>query len=92
MPDQIQLSAKGAVSAGGYVLQGINAKYLPPCMTNDGCPSCFKLLQVNVVDARSPITVIVDFVPSSQYQWTIKYDFQGLFVTSIFKVVIKLNE
>lgn len=39
-----------------------------------------------------PILTKVNYVPLSQYQFIIEYNFQGLLVTSKFKVVIKLNE
>lgn len=49
-------------------------------------------MKVNVVNANVPILVTVNFVALSQWQYVIKFDFQGLIVTSIFKVVIRLNE
>lgn len=47
---------------------------------------------MNVVEANVPILVKVNFVPFSQYQFLVEYDFQGAFVTSKFKTVIKLDE
>lgn len=49
-------------------------------------------MKVNVLDAFVPVLVKVNYVPFSQYQFLIEYDFQGLIVTSRFRVVIKLNE
>lgn len=92
IPDQIQLSSKGAVNLGSYVILSVRASYLPPCITKDECSTCFKALQVNVVNANVPILTTINFVPLSQWQFVIKFDFQGLIVSSIFKVVIKLNE
>lgn len=50
------------------------------------------MLKVNVVNANVPILVKTNFIPLSQYQFAIEYNFQGLIVTSKFKTVIKLNE
>jgi len=47
---------------------------------------------VSVVDANVPILVTVQYIYSSQYQFLIEYDFQGLYVTSKFKTLIKLND
>lgn len=44
------------------------------------------------MDANVPILVKISFVPFSQYQFLIEYNFQGLIVTSKFKTVIKFNE
>lgn len=76
----------------GQILQAVRASYLPECITKNECADCFKLLQVNVVSALVPLSVIVEYVAFSQWQFIIKFDFQGLFVSSIIKVVIKLNE
>lgn len=83
---------KGAVNLGSYVILSVRASYLPACITQNECSTCFKALQVNVVNANVPILTTVNFVPLSQWQFVIKFDFQGLIVSSIFKVVIKLNE
>lgn len=47
---------------------------------------------MSVVDSNVPILVTVEYIYSSQYQFLIEYDFQGLFVTSKFKTLIKLND
>lgn len=76
---------------GSEVVMSIRASYLPPCITQNECSECFKALVVNVVDVKVPVITTVNFVPFSQYQFLIKIDFKPAFVTSIFKVVIKLN-
>lgn len=48
-------------------------------------------MKVNVVDVKVPVLVTVNYIPFSQYQFLIKVDFNPAFVTSIFKVVIRLN-
>lgn len=69
----------------------IRASYLPPCITQNECSECFKALVVNVVDVKVPVITTVNYIPFSQYQFLVKIDFKPAFVTSIFKVVIKLN-
>lgn len=46
---------------------------------------------MRVVESLVPIDVTVNFVPESKYQFFIDYDFKGLFVTSAFRVSIRLN-
>ena len=76
---------------GDKVVQMVRASYLPTCISKDECAECFKVLKVNVINANVPITVKVSYVAFSQYQFLIEYDFQGLFVTSAFRTIIKLN-
>ena len=77
---------------GDRVVQSVRASYLPKCLTDNECSKCFKSLKVNVIDANVPILVKVSFVPFSQYQFLIEYNFQGLFVTSKFKTVVRFSE
>lgn len=77
---------------GSSVILSVRATYLPSCITKDDCSACFKAIQANVVNANVPILTTINFVALSQWQFVIKFDFQGLIVTSIFKVVVKLNE
>lgn len=82
----------GIVNLGDRVVQSVRASYLPTCLTQNECSNCFKVLTVNIVQANVPILCTVSFVPFSQWQFLVEYNFQGLFVTSKFKTVIKLNE
>lgn len=79
---------------GGQVILSVRASYLPSCITKNStdCTQCFKVIKANVVNVNVPVLVTVNFVPLSQWQFYVKFDFQGLYVSSIFKVVIKLNE
>lgn len=86
------MSSKGAVNLGGQVILSVRASYLPACVTKNECAECFKVIKANVVNVNVPVLVTVSYVPFSQWQYYIKFDFQGLYVSSIFKVVIKLNE
>lgn len=92
IPEETVISSKGIVNLGDRVIQGIRASYLPKCLTDNECTKCFKVLKANVVDSNVPILVKVNFVPFSQYQFLIEYNFQGLYVTSKFKTVVRLNE
>lgn len=74
------------------MVQSVRANYLPTCLTENECSRCFRALKVSVVDSNVPILVTVEYIYSSQYQFLIEYDFQGLFVTSKFKTLIKLND
>ena len=38
------------------------------------------------------VNVVINYIPLSQWQFVIKVDFLGAFVTSTFKMVIKLND
>ncbi len=86
------LTAKGTVNLGGRVVQSISASYLPTCVTQNECSKCFKVLKANVVNSNVPILVTVNYILASQYQFLVEYNFQGLFVTSKFKTVIRLND
>ena len=77
---------------GGYVLVRVRATYLPSCISQNECSTCFKVIKANVISVNVPVNVVVNFVPLSQWQWVIKVDFLGLIVTSTFKMVIKLND
>lgn len=48
-------------------------------------------MKVNLINATVPITVKVSYVAFSQYQFLVEYDFQGLYVSSAFRTIIKLN-
>ena len=91
IPDQIQLSSKGAVNLGNKVQISVRASYLPSCITQNECATCFKAILANVIDAKVPVLVTVSFIPLSQWQFIVTVDFQGLIVTSAFKIVIRLN-
>jgi len=80
------------VNLGDKVVQSVRASYLPTCLTDNECAKCFKVLKANVVDANVPVFVKISYIPFSQYQFLIEYNFQGLIVTSKFKTVIKLSE
>lgn len=80
------------MNLGSSVILSVRASFLPACVTKNDCSQCFKAIQVNVVNANVPILTTINFVPLSQWQFVIKFDFQGLIVTSIFKVVIRLDE
>lgn len=69
----------------------VRASYLPSCISQNECSRCFKAITANVVNANVPILVTINYVPFSQFQFYVKFDFQGLYVSSIFKVVIRLN-
>lgn len=77
---------------GGKVILSIRASYLPECLTKNECVECFKVIKANVVNVNVPVLLTVSHVPFSQWQFYLTIDFQGLYVSSIFKVVIKLNE
>lgn len=76
---------------GGRVVQSVRASYLPACITENQCASCFKALQVSITESLVPAVVNVNFVPESKYQFFVEYDFQGLYVSTAFKVAIRLN-
>lgn len=91
IPDTTVITSMGIVNLGDRVVQSIRASYLPTCLTQNECSNCFKALTVKVVQANVPILCTVNFVPFSQWQFLLEYNFQGLYVTSAFKTVIKLN-
>lgn len=73
------------------VVQSVRASYLPGCVTQNECQNCNKVIKAKVIESLTPISVTVNFVYASQYQFLIEYDFQGLLVTSAFKVVISID-
>jgi hypothetical protein len=82
----------GIVNLGDRVIQSVRASYLPGCITQNQCSDCFKALSVNVLQSNVPILCTVSFVPFSQWQFLVEYNFQGLLVTSKFQSIIKLNQ
>lgn len=48
-------------------------------------------MKVSVIESLVPVSVVVNYVPESKYQFFVEYKFDGLFVSSAFKVAIRLN-
>ena len=67
-------------------------EYVPGCFTNNSCTECFKILTAKVQDTVLQPKTIVNFIPSSKYQFTIEVDFQAPFVSSAFTLIVEINQ
>ena len=67
--------------------------YLPECATQNNCERCHQILDVRVIDSLvKAIAVKVSYVPNSDYQFVIEFDFGSAFVTSLFTFIVQINE
>lgn len=67
--------------------------YLPECARAFDCAQCHEILEVRVVDSLvKALGVKVQYVPNSQYQFVIEFDFGSAFVSSFFTFVVQINQ
>lgn len=93
IPENSVIQPRGAVRSAGKVLQSIRMSYLPTCVTNNNCGRCHEVLDVKVVDSLvSALSVKVNYILSSKYQFLVEFDFGTPLVSGYFTYVVKINE
>ena len=75
----------------GKVVQGVRLSYIPKCFTDKDCIDCFKILNVNVIQSNISVLITVGFVPNSDGQFIVTYDFGGVITSTYFKYLIRIN-
>lgn len=48
------------------------------------------MLDISVIESLIPVQVVVNYVPTSKYQFVVEYNFKGAFTASAFTVSFKL--
>lgn len=81
----------GKVLLLGKVVQGVKISYLPGTLTVNDCPLCYQLLWVRVIKSDIVPVVSVQYLPKSQYQFLIQFDFHGTFSIPLFMVSVQIN-
>lgn len=75
----------------GKVVQGVRISYLPPQLTANDCPQCHQLLWVRVIRSDIIPAVSVQYMPKSQFQFLVQFDFSGTFSIPVFMVSVQIN-
>ena len=67
--------------------------YLPECAREMECARCHEILDVKVTESLvNAIIPKVSYVPNSNYQFVIEFDFISAFVTTAFTYVVQINK
>jgi hypothetical protein len=81
----------GKVLLLGKVVQGVRLSYLPPQLASNDCPQCYQLLWVRVIRSDIVPAVSVQYLPKSQYQFLVQFDFHGTFSIPLFTISVQIN-
>lgn len=81
----------GAVHLFGKVVQGVRLSYIPPALTANDCMDCHKLLWVRVISSIIVPGVRVNYLPKTQYQFMVEFDFNGVFAIPVFTISVQIN-
>jgi len=60
-------------------------------LTANDCPQCYQLLWVRVIRSDIVPGVSVSYLPKSQYQFLVQFDFHGTFSIPLFSISVQIN-
>jgi hypothetical protein len=65
--------------------------YLPPSLTNNGCPQCDDIFNVSIISSPVIPSITVDYIQATQYRYVIRFNFQGSLANFAFSYSIRIN-
>ena len=91
MPTRTYIQPKEAVLLFGRVVQGVRLTNVPQYFLDTDCVECSKLFLIKVTKSDIVPGVKVEYIPKSQFQFLIEFDFHGIIAIPAFTFTIQIN-